>query len=42
VIEKSFEGGRDLLAARGIPIVALAVVEAMDERGIRLAADATP
>ena len=42
VIEKSFEGGRDLLGPRGIPIVALAVVEAMDEHGIRLATDLAP
>lgn len=37
VIEKSFEGGRALLETRGVPIVSLAVVNAMDERGIRLA-----
>lgn len=39
VIEKSFEGGRARLAERAVPIVSLAVVEAMDERGIRLAED---
>lgn len=39
VIEKSFEGGRDLLAPRGVPIVSLAVVEAMDDDGIHLAPD---
>lgn len=39
VIEKSFEGGRDLLQRRGVPVVSLAVVEAMDETGIRLAAE---
>lgn len=39
VIEKSFEGGRDLLEKRGVPVVSLAVVEAMDDDGIRLAED---
>lgn len=39
VIEKSFEGGRALLARRNVPVVSLAVVEQMDERGIQLAED---
>jgi len=30
IIEKSFEGGRDLLAHLGVPIVALATIESMD------------
>lgn len=37
VIEKAFEGGRDLLQRRGVPVVSLAVIEAMDESGIHLA-----
>ena len=40
VIEKSFEAGRARLAGRGVPVVSLAVVEAMDDTGIRLAPDA--
>lgn len=30
VIEKTFEGGRDLLAALDVPIIALAVIESME------------
>jgi xanthine phosphoribosyltransferase len=36
VIEKAFEGGRERLAALGVHIVSLAVIERMDERGIHL------
>lgn len=39
VIEKSFEGGRDVLASHRVPIVSLAVVTAMDDAGIHLAPD---
>ncbi|MEX2540506.1 MAG: xanthine phosphoribosyltransferase [Trueperaceae bacterium] len=37
VIEKSFEGGRHLLASLKVPIVSLAVVSALSEDGIELA-----
>jgi xanthine phosphoribosyltransferase len=37
VIEKSFEGGRGLLARLGVPVVSLAVVSALGEDGITLA-----
>lgn len=36
VIEKSFEGGRGLLAPLGVPIVSLAVVTSLSEEGIEL------
>jgi xanthine phosphoribosyltransferase len=31
VIEKRFEGGRDLLAEMGVPIESLAVITSMDD-----------
>ena len=34
VIEKSFEGGRQRLAAHSVPIISLAVIQKMDENGI--------
>jgi xanthine phosphoribosyltransferase len=34
LIEKTFEGGRAALQALGVPIVSLARIEKMDERGI--------
>ena len=39
LIEKSFEGGRDLLAPLGVPIVSLAVIASMDEGGIVFVGD---
>ena len=30
LVEKSFEGGRELLTPRGVPIVSLAIIDAMD------------
>lgn len=34
LVEKSFEGGRALLEARGVPIISLAVIEHMDGQSI--------
>lgn len=34
IIEKSFEGGRELLSGFGVPIVALATIDSMDGAGI--------
>lgn len=34
VIEKAFEGGRERLAGLEVPLLSLAVIERMDERGI--------
>ena len=39
LVEKSFEGGRELLAPLGVPIVSLAAITAMDESGITFAED---
>ena len=39
LIEKSFEGGRELLAPLGVPIVSLAVIASMDESGIVFVGD---
>ncbi len=36
VIEKSFEGGRDLLSDIGVPIVSLAVIEGMEGNSIQV------
>jgi xanthine phosphoribosyltransferase len=36
VIEKSFEGGRKRLEPLGIPVMSLAIIESMDERGIHV------
>lgn len=40
IIEKTFEGGRDLLTALNVPIVALAVIESMDGDTIQVRHDA--
>jgi xanthine phosphoribosyltransferase len=40
VIEKSFEGGRARLEPQGIPIVSLAVIEAMDDESITVTSPA--
>jgi xanthine phosphoribosyltransferase len=39
LIEKSFEGGRDVLAELGVPIESLAVVSAMDGDQITFESD---
>jgi len=36
IIEKTFEGGRDLLAPLGVPIIALAVIESMEGDSIQV------
>lgn len=36
IIEKSFEGGRDLLTPLGVPIIALAVIESMEGESIQV------
>ena len=36
VIEKSFEGGRKLLESHGVPIISLAIIDALSEEGITL------
>ncbi len=38
VIEKSFEHGRDVLAKLNVPIVSLAIIDALDENGISVCA----
>jgi xanthine phosphoribosyltransferase len=37
LVEKQFEGGRERLAATGVPIDALAVIESMDDGQITFA-----
>ena len=39
LVEKSFEGGRELLAPLGVPVVSLAAITEMDESGITFAED---
>jgi xanthine phosphoribosyltransferase len=39
LIEKSFEGGREMLAPLGVPVIALAVIDSMDNGEIIFAED---
>ena len=41
IIEKSFEGGRELLTPLNVPIVALATIDSMDGNGIVVRDDAS-